>query len=563
MINIIPVPKQMEEKDGFFNLDNVSVCCNDERLSAIADLLCETFDLKKSENGEIVLECNGQTDDSYEIDVTSSKIRVSGGEKGIFYAVSTLRQLENHGKIPCVHIKDWADFEIRGFYFDIGRGRVPKLETLFKLVDELAFYKINHLQLYVEHSFEYKGMEEVWKDKDPITREEIIAIDEYCKKNYIELVPSFALFGHLYEILRNPKFSHLCEIEPDDKFNFVDRMWHHTIDISNPESFELIKSMIDDVLPLFSSNKFNICCDETFDLGKGKSREYVEKIGTGMAYVEFVNKIAGYLQSKGKEVMLWGDIILKHPECIGFMRENLTMLNWNYSAEPSEENVETFKNAGVKQIVCPGSWAWVGTLNRYNIAIPNITKSADYAKKYGAAGILNTDWGDLGHVGSPEYSIPMLVLGAAKSWNCDADVNFSNISRMVFGDPDTLDMLIDASDLQVIEYRKVVADYYNIKNGRPLEESVTHTAEEYMTAISKLDDILKSNPEHYLALKGIQIMNKFGLCLLNNKAEDFTVEVDEYMSAYKEHWLKDYKHSELNRIVEFFYGMTEICMNLQ
>ena len=285
MINIIPMPKVLEEKQGEFNLRDATVSYNDEKISSIAALLCETFGLSNNENGNIILCLTEQNGEDYEIEVTENNVKVMGSEKGIFYALSTLRQLEKNGAVPCVYIKDNPDFAIRGYYFDIGRGRVPKIETLFRLVDKLAFYKMNHLQLYVEHSFPYTGMEEIWHDKDPITPDEIIALDSYCKKNYIELVPSFALFGHLYEILRHPKFAHLCEIEPDDKYNWVDRMWHHTIDITNPESFELIKGMIDDVLPLFSSKKFNICCDETFDLGKGKSREYVEKVGNGKAYV--------------------------------------------------------------------------------------------------------------------------------------------------------------------------------------------------------------------------------------------------------------------------------------
>ncbi len=563
IMNIIPAPKYLEVKEGRFSLENASVAFDNDNISEAAELICDEFNIKKAENGNIVLICNHKNDESYDMCIEEDMIKIIGSEKGCFYALSTLKQIEKDGEIPCVYIKDCPDFEVRGYYYDIGRGRVPKLETLYKLVDKLAYYKLNHLELYVEHSFEYSGMECVWGDKDPITREEIIALDKYCKKNYVELVPSFALFGHLYEILRNPKFAHLCEIEPNDEYNWIDRMWHHTIDISNPESFELIKQMIDDVLPLFSSNKFNICCDETFDLGKGKSREYVEKIGLGMAYVEFVNKIAAYLQSKGKEVMLWGDIILKHPECMDKMCDNLTMLNWNYSAEPSEENVEIFKNAGVKQIVCPGSWAWAGTLNRYNTAIPNITKSAEYAKKYNAIGVLNTDWGDCGHVGLPEYSFSMLALGAAKSWNCDAEIKMSDISLMEYNNSDTLDALINVSDLQIVEYRRLVADYYKIIKGDALEEVVLRSADEYVDAISKIEDALNNMPEHYLALKGIQLINKFGLCILNNSAEDFIEETNEYLHRYEEHWLKDYKKSELPKILYFFNEMVKVCKTLR
>ena len=60
------------------------------------------------------------------------------------------------GEVPCLEIEDWPDFKVRGFYYDITRGKVPTLETLKNLVDTLAFYKINQFQLYIEHTFALK-----------------------------------------------------------------------------------------------------------------------------------------------------------------------------------------------------------------------------------------------------------------------------------------------------------------------------------------------------------------------------------------------------------------------
>ena len=50
-----------------------------------------------------------------------------------------------------------------------------------------------------------------------------------------------------------------------------ERMEHHTIDAANPESLQIVCSLIDQYLPLFRSEYFNICCDETWDLGKGRN----------------------------------------------------------------------------------------------------------------------------------------------------------------------------------------------------------------------------------------------------------------------------------------------------
>ena len=72
--------------------------------------------------------------------------------------------------------------------------------------------------------------------------------------------------------------------------------------------------MLDQYIPLFSSNKFNICCDETFDLGEGKNKKLAAEVGKGRLYIDFLKKIVEHVKGYGKQVMFWGDIILEHPE---------------------------------------------------------------------------------------------------------------------------------------------------------------------------------------------------------------------------------------------------------
>ena len=166
----------------------------------------------------------------------------------------------------------------------------------------MAAYKLNQLQLYMEHTFLFAKFSEVWRDDTPLTPEDILELDAYCRKRHIELIPSIACFGHLYKVLRTRTYCHLCEL-PDmeqEPFGFVDRMKHHTLDVSNPESMQLAKSLIDEFMPLFTSKYFNICADETFDLGKGKSAGLAETKGTQRMYLDFVKELCGYVVSKGK-----------------------------------------------------------------------------------------------------------------------------------------------------------------------------------------------------------------------------------------------------------------------
>ena len=75
--------------------------------------------------------------------------------------------------LSALHIEDAPAIVNRGYYFDCTRGRIPKLSWLKQLADRMAYYKLNQLQLYVEHSYLFRGMTELWRDDTPLTAEEI------------------------------------------------------------------------------------------------------------------------------------------------------------------------------------------------------------------------------------------------------------------------------------------------------------------------------------------------------------------------------------------------------
>ena len=359
----------------------------------------------------------------YFLSVSDKGVTLKGASpQALFRAAATFIQLVLNSpfSLPYLEIQDEPDFRVRGFYHDVTRGRTPTLDTLKHIVDILSFYKINHLQLYIEHSFAFRQLPELWADKDPLSAEDILELDRYCRGHYIDLVPSLSTFGHLYELLRLPRFERLNELDikaSQTPHNLWDRMAHYTLDVSNPESFELVKGMIEEFSPLFSSPYFNICCDETFDLGKGKNALLAQREGTGKLYVEFVKKIMGVVRSLGKKPMLWGDIVLKYPERIREFSDDTIFLNWDYTPEVDESSVKTFEDAGVKQYVCPGVNGWSRFAADVNRACANISKMARFGRDAGALGVLNTDWGDCGQVNLLSTSFHGLAFGAALSWN--------------------------------------------------------------------------------------------------------------------------------------------------
>ncbi len=395
-------------------------------------------------DGDILLrsECGG-LDGSYTLCISPEGVSIRANHhEGVIAGVQTLRQIirQSGWVLPALTIEDAPVYAARGFYHDVTRGRVPTLEWLKQLADEMCFYKLNQLQLYVEHTYLFRDLTELHATAVTLlTAEEIMELDDYCFARGIELVPSLSTFGHLLELLRTKRFAGLCELPDGDAMpsTMPNRMAHHTIDPTNPESLRLVLSMIDEYMPLFRSRKFNICADETFDLGQGRSAQAVAEQGEKAVYIGFVKALCEHVVSRGRTPMFWGDIVVKFADALSELPEGTVCLNWGYASDVTEGSTRILAEAGATQYVCPGVSGWNRWMPLLHESYQNIRRMAEYGVKYGAVGLLNTDWGDYGHINDPRFSLPGLIFGACAAWNDklpDFDALCRSISCLTYGD---------------------------------------------------------------------------------------------------------------------------------
>jgi len=69
-----------------------------------------------------------------------------------------------------------------------------------------------------------------------------------------------------------------------------------------------------------------------------------------------------------KSMMMWGDIILQHPELIKEIPKDIIMLNWGYEVGHNYATTKQFAETGLRQFVCPGTSSW-------NVLFPRINNS--------------------------------------------------------------------------------------------------------------------------------------------------------------------------------------------
>ena len=146
----------------------------------------------------------------YRLTIGSKGIRLEADSvAAAFHGVGTLEQVVRQSKpgmLPALTIDDWPDFADRGVYYDVCRGRVPKRERLLEQADLLSRFKVNHLQLYIEHTFRFRGHPDIGRGASPLTAEDILELDRFCADRHIELVPSLATFGHLATVLKHKQY---------------------------------------------------------------------------------------------------------------------------------------------------------------------------------------------------------------------------------------------------------------------------------------------------------------------------------------------------------------------
>lgn len=563
MLKLIPQPKKCIQTEGV--LTATSVCYTTDGLEPRLRKALTT--LPFDENGAKLTVMVGKAEsENYRMNITEDAIVIDADSAaGAFYAIQTLRQLFMQAPIPCLSIEDRPDFAYRGFYHDITRGRINTLSALKELVDTLALMKINSLQLYVEYTYDFEELKDVTRGNGCITAQELKELDEYCTERFMEFIPSLSTFGHLYDLLQQPRYHHLRTLKDfvPTPFLWEERMKHHTIDPTNPESLSLVQNLIDQYVPLFESDYFNICCDETFDL---KRFDEEGKDSAGL-YVDFVHSIIRHVKSKGKTVMMWADIINKHPETIELLPEDTVFLNWCYRAEPAEKNMEAsmanFKKLGRRQIVCPGNASWFRFCEDLSISEPNIEKMTALGYRYGAEGVLNTNWGDWGHTCSIELAMLSTAYAAARSWNIDTarGEEFDDAADLViYRQQGAASLVRKVSALHKRFHWRAFCQHICAARGWMAVtpdislsvEDLTSLQKDAQAIVAQLQTTWKN--DHYrrellLAAQGTCLTAEL-VAMQEGITVERTVDVEEWLTAYSERWLENNKPSELWRIQE-------------
>lgn len=350
---ILPSPQTLEILESSFRIDSESTIFFDDSSKISAALLAEYF--KKNTNLNLqfdsISKSNQKTssisflldkkldlnNEGYLLVVDKNQVLLSAKTAvGLYWATQTFVQiieqysdsLQTTIEIPSLKIRDEPRFQHRGLLLDVGRHFFEK-EVIKKYIDLLSHYKMNvlHWHLTDDQGWrlmidKYPKLSEIsaWREEANgekyggyYSKEEIREIVQYASLKNVNIIPEIELPGHSQAALAAyPQLSCIgAPIKPANDWGVFKEVYC----AGNDSTFVFLEDVLGEVLELFPSKYIHIGGDESPKFrweNCDKCQNRIEEEGLADEHElqsYFINRIEKYLNSKGRILIGWDEIL--------------------------------------------------------------------------------------------------------------------------------------------------------------------------------------------------------------------------------------------------------------
>lgn len=334
-------------------------------------------------------------------------------DRGLLYGATTLRQmLVFRGRevpLPAVLVRDWPKMAMRGIHDEFSYGQVSTMENFKDMIRFLAEYKMNTLIFYFEDTFRFKRYPTIGEGRGAMTREQVDELEAFAKPLGVEIFPVFEMLGNQGSLLM------LDEVRP-----FAEFPGAHSFSVGD-DAFGFLSNCFQEMADAFDSKYFHAGLDESWDLGFGKSEELVNRVGRGPAHSAHYRKINDLLKSRGKTMIMYGDIILKYPEILDMIPKDIVLMDWQYEPADHYPTVDVLGSKGFPILVLPGMSNWDRIFPDMSKAMINIRNfTLDCYRQPRPLGSITSTWGDNGSKNLRELLYYGYAYGAEVTWSPDS-----------------------------------------------------------------------------------------------------------------------------------------------
>jgi hexosaminidase len=286
--------------------------------------------------------------EGYELTVQKDRVLVeAAAEAGVFYGVQTLRQLLPAAveseclttgvvwSVPCLRIEDKPRYSWRGIMLNPGFNFLTK-EFVKRHIDAMACYKLNRLHLHLADAGWALEIKKYPKLTDPTnrrpvterwrktygkctfgfyTQDEMRELIAYAAERQITIVPEIEVPGHATGAMAcYPELA--CPTWPEKIENATTYMSYPCVFCAgNEKAFAFLEDVFTEVIELFPSPWVHIGADEVRKdhwskcplCQKRMKEEGLKNVDELQSY--FVKRIAAFVNSKGRRVIGWTEIL--------------------------------------------------------------------------------------------------------------------------------------------------------------------------------------------------------------------------------------------------------------
>ncbi len=237
---------------------------------------------------------------------------------GLFYAAQTLRQMlpleiespleiaNQAWAMPCGTVRDLPRYAWRGMMLDLGRHFFGP-EIIKRLIDLLAYHKINRLHLHLSDDQGWRIMIESWPwlalhggstatNGDPggyLTQDEYRDLVAYAARRYITIVPEIDMPGHTNAALASYDALNASGVSPNLYTGI--KVGFSSLAVQKEITYQFVEDVVREIAALTPGDYFHIGGDETLSTPEA---DYI-------AFIERVQEIVG---RHGKRVIGWEEI---------------------------------------------------------------------------------------------------------------------------------------------------------------------------------------------------------------------------------------------------------------
>ncbi len=267
------------------------------------------------------------------------------------------------------------------------------LPALKALADKAAAGGLNTLLMEWESSFPFQENATLC-GPDAFTPEEHKEFIDYCAARGIEVIPLQNCFGHAQYILRHERYASLREDDNDRS---------QVCPLKVEEARAVFGSIFSEIARAHPSRYMHIGCDETRLLGRcPRCAEKMARDGISRLFVDYVIEMCALVRALGKTPVIWGDMLLQHPEAADLLPKDLIVMDWNYGrpfnrfGDIGALRAKGFEMWGASALRCGPDNIFLTNWPKH---FHNLENYLPYCRKMGFTGIVQTSWSTSGAYG--------------------------------------------------------------------------------------------------------------------------------------------------------------------